>query len=54
MSALGNVGTGNLTTVRIKEEPTLAGTISAGTYCDLRRNRAFFQRTVNTVESDYA
>lgn len=54
MSALGNVGTGNLTTVRIKEEPSLAGTISSGTYVDLRRNRAFFQRLNNVVESDYA
>lgn len=54
MSALGNVGTGNLTTVMVKEEPSLEGTIVTGIPYWLRRNRAFFQRLPNFVESDFA
>ncbi len=54
MSALGNVGTGNLTTVLLKEEPSLAGTITTATEVWLSKNRAFFQRLPNIVDSDFA
>lgn len=54
MSALGNVGTANLTTVLIKEEPSFAGAITTATSVWLRKNRAFFQRVPNIVPSDYA
>ncbi len=54
MSALGNIGTGNLTTVLIKEEPSLVGTIATASPVWLRKNRAFFQRLPNVVDSDFA
>lgn len=54
MAALGNLGTGNLTKVSIKEEPSLAGTITSATEVWARKNRAFFQRLPNVVDSDYA
>lgn len=53
-SALGNIGTGDLTVVRIKEEPSLGGTITTSTFVDARKNRAFFQRIPNVVGTDYA
>jgi len=54
MAALGTIGTGNLTTVSIKEEPSLAGTISSATEVWPMKNRAFFQRLPNIVDSDFA
>ncbi len=54
MSALGTIGTGNLSTVCLKEEPSLAGAITTCVPVYLMRNRAFFQRLPNNVESDFA
>lgn len=51
---LGDIGTGNLTKVLLKEEPSFAGAISSATAIWLRKSRAFFQKIPNIVASEYA
>ena len=54
MSALGDVGVGNLTKVMIKQEPSFAGAIASATEIWPRKSRVFFQRVPHIIDSNYA